>query len=226
MTLSRSFQARWIRRTLPGFSLRRVQSCCASDLIERVDNQGALSRTGNPGYADQTPSGMTTSMVLRLFSPCAPIDRASAIRAGHRFSGTGMAVASGQVLPGERARIGHHLCRRPLGHHFAAMHPGPRPHVNDLVRARGSFPRHAQPPARCCRGRAGASGFSIRLAVVPRVEADAGLIKDIEHPHEPGSDLRGQAGSAAPRPRTVLPDARLRVEVLEAHIHQEVEPLA
>ena len=57
-------------------------------------------------------------------------------------------------------------------------------------------------------------------AVVPLVQADRGLIQDVEHAHEPGPDLGGQAdalGLAAGQRR----GGALQVEVVQAHVHEE-----
>ena len=59
--------------------------------------------------------------------------------------------------------------------------------------------------------------------VVARVEADRGLVEDVEHADERGADLRGQADALALAARERLRDAIER-EVVEPDVDEEAEP--
>ena len=88
-----------------------------------------------------------------------------------------------QVAPGQRRGIRHDLGRRPLGDDFAAMHPGPRPHVDQVIGLQDRLfvmlhHQHgvadvAQPLER-----------AEQAGVVALVQADGRLVQDVEHPDQ------------------------------------------
>ena len=85
---------------------------------------------------------------------------------------------------------------RPGGHHLAAVDPGPGADVDDIVRGPHGVLvvlHHDQGVAQVPQVLEGGQ----QLVVVPLVQADGGLVQDIQHPHQGGADLRGQADALA-----------------------------
>ena len=106
---------------------------------------------------------------------------------GHRN-----AEPPGQVLTGERVRVGRHLGGHTAGHQEAALASGAGAKVHDVVGAANGFfivlddqhgvaqiPQPLQGPQ--------------QAVVVAMVQADRGLIQHVEHSAQPRADLGGQA---------------------------------
>ena len=134
------------------------------------------------------------------------------------------APQAGEVLPGERGRLGGDERRRPLGHDPAAVLTGARPHVDEVVgRTHGllvvlddddGVAEVAQPQQRVDEP-----------AVVALVEADAGFVEDVEHADERRADLGGEADALgfAARQRGRGPPQR---EVAHADVGQKAQPFS
>ena len=134
------------------------------------------------------------------------------------------AAAPGEILAGQRGLVGHDLLRRALGHDAAAVLAGAGPHVDDVVRqAHGLLVVLHDDD-----GVAEVAQAQQRLdeaAVVALVQADAGLVEDVEHADERRADLRGEADAlrlaAGERGRGAL-----QGEVADADVVEEAEALA
>ena len=97
---------------------------------------------------------------------------------------------------GECCRVGHHLVRRALGDHVAAMDAGRRAHVDQVVGGadrvlvvldhQHGVAEVAQPLQR-----------RQQAVVVALVQADRGLVQHVEHAGQAGADLGGQADALA-----------------------------
>ena len=134
-----------------------------------------------------------------------------------------MRAAAGEVVAGERAGRRHDLLRRALGDHAAAVLAGARPHVDDVV---GGAHRllvvldddHGVAEVAQAEQRVD------EAPVVALVQADRGLVEDVEHADERRADLRGQADAlrlaAGERRRGAL-----QVEVADADVVEEAQPL-
>ena len=113
---------------------------------------------------------------------------------------------------------------RPLGHDLTAESAGPGSEVDDVIRSHDRLgvvlhhdhrvPQVAQP----------AQGAEEAL-VVALVEPDAGLVENVEHAHQPRSDLGREpdALGLASRERGRATPER---EIVESHVSQEAEPVA
>ena len=115
-------------------------------------------------------------------------------------------------------------CGVPCGDHLAAVLAGARPHVDDVVgRAHGLLvvldDDHRVAEVAQAQQRVD------EAAVVALVQADAGLVEDVEHADERRADLRGEADAlrlaAGERGRGAL-----QREVADADVVQEAQALA
>ena len=130
---------------------------------------------------------------------------------------------AGEIAAGERLGAGHDLRRRSLGDDLAAQAAGAGAKVENVIGvADGLFvvldDQHgvaqvAQP----------FQGLN-QAVVVALVQADGGLVENIEHAAQPGADLRGQADALA-----LAAGERGRVavqrEVVQADGAEKLEPL-
>ena len=125
--------------------------------VQRVVDQRGLARAGNAGHAaSAAPPGSSTSRSRRLL-PLAPGSRCGARRRPRAWRGTAIGLEPGEVLAGERIRVGVDLRRR--GRWRRPRRRGRRRRARGRRRSRrcGSPPRRARRRSRCCRGRAGAA---------------------------------------------------------------------
>ena len=139
------------------------------------------------------------------------------------LSGQLDAAPAGEEIAGERAGLGGHLVRRPLGDHATAVLAGARPHVDDVVgQAHGllvmlddqhGVAQVAQPH----------QGLD-QPQVVALVQTDARLVEDVEHADERRADLRGEADALRLAARERRRGA-LQREVAHPDVVQEAQPL-
>ncbi len=143
----------------------------------------------------KVPRGMDTSTWRRLFSAAPRMVRVWPLPF-RRSAGTGIFFAAGEVVPGDGAGGVHDLLRGAAGHHLASVDPGPGADVHDIVGGPHGVLvvlHHQEGVAQVPEVLHGVQEH----VVVPLVEADGGLVQDIEHPHEGGADLGGQADALA-----------------------------
>lgn len=150
-----------------------------------------LPEPETPVTAVRTPSGKETSMSRRLFS-LAPITvSCRAGSTGRRISGTGMERLPHEVLAGDRLLVGEQLVQRTGVDDLAAVLTGARADVHDPV---GDLDgvlvvlHHDQGVAHVAQADQGLD----QPVVVALVEADRGLVQDVEHADQAGADLGGQ----------------------------------
>ena len=180
--------------TLAGVDLHPVQlhpQALEQDLI----HQGALAAAGHAGHHGERPQGElhvdVAQVVLRRADDlqALAVPRPPGLRHGDLF-------LAGEVLARQAVGVGHDLLRRAGGHHLAAMDAGAGADVDQVVRRPHGVlvvlhhqQRVAQVPEVFQGGQ--------QLVVVPLVQADGGLIQDIQHPHQGGADLGGQPDALA-----------------------------
>ena len=103
---------------------------------------------------------------------------------------------AGEILAGQAVGIGHDLLRRTGGDHLAAVDAGTGTDVDEVIGgAHGVLVvlHHQQ----CVAQVPEIPERREQLVVVPLVEADGGLVQDIEDPHETGADLGSQTDPLA-----------------------------
>ncbi len=158
---------------------------------EDVVHQGGLARSGHPGDRHQRPEGERDVDPPQVVLPGAdhgqlppPVDPAPLGR--HRDG-----VPTGQVVTREGGGVLQQLLVPAGVHHPAAALPGPGPDVHDPVGVADGVLvvlHHDQRVAEVPQ-----PGQRVDQAVVvPLVQADGGLVQDVEHPDQPRTDLGGQ----------------------------------
>ena len=141
-----------------------------------------------------------------------------------RRAGIGNRPPAREELPGRRRLAREHVVERALHHDAAAVHAGPRAHLDDVV---GGADRvlvvlddddGVADVAQALERRD-------HLDVVLRMEPDARLVEHVEHAHQAGADLRRQPDALrlAARERA---GAAVEVEVVEADAEQQLQPAA
>ena len=103
---------------------------------------------------------------------------------------------AGEILAGERVRVGHDLVGRALGDDLAAMDAGGRADVDDVVGLADGVlvmldDDHGVAEVAQVVERVEQAG------IVALVQADRRLVEDVEHAGEAGADLRGEADALA-----------------------------
>ena len=186
----------------------------AQALIEDFVDQGRLARAGHAGDGEEHPQGEGHVDVPQVIFRRAPDDKLLPVprpaRCGH-----GHLLPAGEIIAGDGTGGIHDVLRRAAGHHIAAVDPRAGADVHNIVGgAHGVLVvlHHDEGVAQVAQALEGAQ----QQVVVPLVQADRRLVKDIKHPHEGGADLGGQADALA---LAAGEGARLTAEgqVLEAH---------
>ena len=189
-------------------------------LIDDLVHQGALAAAADPSHAAQHPQGHLHVHLLQVV-----LRRAEDLQVSRGLPSLlrhGNLLRAAEILPRQALRAGLDLLHRALGHDVPTMEPRSRAHVHDVIRGVHGFlvmlhhqHRVAQIPHLLQGGD--------ELGVIPLMQADAGLIQHIQHPHQGGANLSRQAnalglaaGQGARRPG--------QGQVSQAHIRQEAQP--
>ena len=159
-----------------------------------VDERG-LATAADAGHArhrSQRDAGIDIAQIIlggsKYLDPSLVLARFDPV-AWHRN-----AQISGKVTPGAGTRMGHDFSRSSVGHQFATMDSGSRPHIQDIVGGPDGVFVMLHHDDRI----AGIPQATNRLqqpVVVALMQSDAGLIQDVEHPHQSGADLGRQANA-------------------------------
>ena len=176
-----------------------------------------------PVIATSLPSGNVDVDVLQVVLARAAHDERLAVALAALRRHRDRALAR-EELPGRRRLAREHVVERALHHDLAAVHAGPRAHLDDVV---GGADRvlvvldddHGVADV------AQALERRDHLDVVLRVQADARLVEHVEHAHQAGADLRRQPDALrlAARERA---RAAVEVQVVEADAEQQLEAAA
>ena len=102
--------------------------------IEGIDNKGALARAGDPCHTGKDPSGYRYRDTLEIVGPCLFDDQCSVIPVPS-LGGHGNGETAGKVLAGQRHGVRQQRLGRTRKDYLTAMHPGTRPHIDDMVGA-------------------------------------------------------------------------------------------
>ena len=187
------------------------------------NRQGGFSTARHACNADKLAQGKFSRDVFQVVSG-GPDHRellpvAFAPNLGHRDFATAR-----QVLSRQAGRVLGHLFRRAMRHDHSAMHASPRPHIKDIIRFtdRVLVVFHHQNRIDLIaqvfqRGQ--------QAVIVALVQPDRRFIQHIKHPRQPAADLACQPDALAFPTRQRAGIAAER-QVIQAHIHQEPQPLA
>ena len=172
------------------------------------------------------PSGISTSMFLRLLCRRADDPQQLARRSARRLRGHLRSAASpDRYWPVRlRAALGDRRRRSPLATTSPPRTPGPGPKSTmwsaaRIVSSSCSTTTTVLPRSRSCVERVE------QPVVVARVQADRRLVEDVEHADQAAADLAGQADAL----RLAAGERRRRAverQVFEADVDQEAEPAA
>ena len=164
-------------------------------LEQDLVDQGGLAGTGHAGDAGEGAQGdghvHAPQVVLRRAPDGEEVPAALAA-----LGGDGDPFAAGQVVAGDGAGGVHDLFGGAGGHHLSAVNAGAGADVHDIVgRPHGVLVvlYHQQGVAQVAQVLHGVQ----QHVVVPLVQTDGRLVQNIEHPHEGGADLGGQADALA-----------------------------
>ena len=129
---------------------------------------------------------------------------------------------SGEVLPGDRGRVGGDFGGRPPGHDLAAMHARARADIEDVIGLADRFLVMFDDD----------DGIALVAQVFQRgqqpvivalVEADGRFVENIEHPGQARPDLRGQPDALRFTARQ-CPRVAGKRQVFQPHIVEEPKP--
>ena len=179
---------------LAGVGLHAVQ-LGAQPLIDDLVDQRGLAAAGDTGDAGEGPQRHGDVDVFQVILPCAPHRQELPIAgaAGGRHLD---ALFPTEILARQAVGIGHDLLRRAGGHHLPAVGSGAGADVDEIVGGPHGVLvvlHHDEGVAQIPQAAEGGQ----QLVVVPLVQADGGLVQDIQHPHQRGADLGSQADALA-----------------------------
>ena len=133
-------------------------------------------------------------------------------------------LAAGEIIAGERVRIGHDVVGRAFGDDLAAVNAGAGPHIDHMIGGQDRvfvmfdddhrIAEIAQPPQRVEQPR-----------IVALMQADRGLVEHVEHAGQARADLRGEPDALALAARQRAGGARQR-QIVEADVDEERQALA
>ncbi len=205
-----------------GMALASVQ-VPAQGLDQDVVDQGTLARAGHAGHADEHAQGDfdvdVLQVVVRRAEHAQPgLAGRPAVRRDFDLQ------AARQVLAGDAAFRFQDFFVTACNDDFPAPHAGTGTKVDDVVGGphrvlvvfddQHRVAHVAQPLQR-----------RQQAAVVPRVQADRGLVQDVQHADQAAADLAGQ-----PDPLRFAAGQRrcgaAQREIVQAHVEQEAQPAA
>ena len=175
--------------------LVRVVEPPGDRLVERVDQQGRLAAAGNAGDAAENTNRNFGGDVLEIIAAGIddadhpPLIDATALRNVD-------AEHSGQILSGQRIRRRHDVRRRALGNDVAAMNPGARADIDDVVGAADRIlivldhdhgVAEIAEPFECFE----------QAGIVALMQPDRRLVEHVKHASQAGADLRREADALA-----------------------------
>ena len=187
--------------------------CLVQNFVDKRTFSGA-GHTCNTGHNTQRkPDGNLFQVVFCGFPHGQITGRLSA--AGRNRDPAGAT----QILPGNGTGHLHNLFRRPAGHNLASMRTGTRPDVHNVI----CFPHgifivlhHNQ----CISQIPQVFQRSQKFVIVSLMESDAGLIQNIAHPHQSGTDLGGQADALGFSAGKSAGGSGQR-QIVQPHVHQK-----
>ena len=130
---------------------------------------------------------------------------------------------AGQIMPGQRIRVGLDRLRRALGDDLAAMHAGAGADVDDIIGREDRVLVMLDDDHRVAEIAQAAQRIE-QPRIVALMQADRGLVEHIEHAGQAGADLRGEPDALALAARQRAGGAR-QGEIIEPDVAQEGQPV-
>ena len=199
---------------------------CAVQLLrqrppQHVVDQRGLARSRDPGDRNQGGQREFHVQFAQIVGRRAQYPQARSA-AGAAAPGSGDLFVAAQECPGQRTGFGKYGGRRAAGHDLPAVVAGPGPEINNVVG--GAYGRfvvldnhdRVAPLAQCAQGLQ-------QSEVVLLVQADRGLVENVEHTLQARTDLGRQANAlslAAGQRR----GATVEIQVPEADLDQKLQP--
>ena len=190
--------------------------------LQRVVDQRRLARAADAGDDRQGPEREARVDALQV-EAASTVDLEEAAVAGAALVGRGHLQLTAQESPGRGVGRGH-VRRSPGRDHLAAVSAGTGTDVDQPVgRAQGGLVvlDHDDRIADVTQLLESAE----QPSVVSRVQADRGLVEDVEHALQPGAELGRQTDALGLAAGQGVRRA-LQREVAQAHVHQERRPAA
>ena len=212
-----------IRSCLPGVAFAAVE-IAAQGFDQNVVDQRALARAGHAGDADERAQRNLDVDVLEIVVLGADDPQPACRRSARRLAGTSIVRLPDRYWPvrlrgalGDRVGVAG-------GHDFAAAHARAGAEVDDVV----GRPHRVFVVLDDDHGVAQVAQLRERVeqpVVVARVQADRGLVENVEHADQAAADLPGQANALRLAARERRGGAVER-QIVEPHVAQEAQPAA
>ena len=164
--------------------------------IQRVQDQGRLAAAGHAGDAGEGAERDRDLDVLQVVLARAGQLQPAAALGLPAQQGQGDLPAPDQVLPGQALGRRHDRRRRALGDHHAAVHPGAGAHVDHVVGGQDRLLVVLDHDHRVAEVAQALERVEQAL-VVALMQADRGLVQDVEHAGQARADLRGETDALA-----------------------------
>ena len=194
---------------------------CQQGLIQHLVDQAGLAGAGDTGDAGKGSQGYGHIHVLQVVFPGPPdgqelpVPRPPVLR--HRDL-----LFAGEILPRDGIRAVQNVLQGPRGNDPAAVASRPGAHIHNIVRgAHGVLVvlHHDQGIAQVPQ----VLQSRQKLIVVPLVQANGGLVQNIQHPHKGGANL-GRKSDPLAFAAGEGPGPPGQGQIAQAHIRQEPEP--
>ena len=188
--------------------------------VQHLVHQAGFSGAGHAGNAGKGAQRNLHIHIFQIVFTGSP-DREEFAVSGSPGSGDGNLLRPGQILTGNRTRAGNDILQGARGHNLAAVAACAGAHIHQKIGGPHGvlvMLHHDQGVAQVPQMLQGCQ----QLVVIPLVQTNGGLIQDIQHAHQGGTDLGGKADSLA-----LAAGQRARRtgqgEIAQAHIHQELQ---
>ena len=159
-----------------------------------------LPEPDTPVTQTNTPSGISTSMFLRLLCVAPRTIAAWRRRSGRRLAGTSICRLPERYWPVRLVRLGDDFVGGPGGHDLAAANAGAGAEIDDVVGRPHRVFVVLDDDHRVALVAQLGERFQ-QPVVVARVQADRRLVENVEHADQAAADLAGQADALRSRRR-------------------------
>ena len=220
MSMILSRYSRPSRRSWGAGSLARSHQAAGGGLEQGVDDERRLAAAGDASDAGEDAEGDAGGDVAQVVAAGAD-DAQGALGIGLATLGERDAAAAGEVSAGEAVGVGGDFVRGALGDDVATVDAGGRSHVDQVVGGADGVLVVLDDEDGVAEGLEAAQRGEQAL-VVALVQADAGLVEDVEDAGEAGADLAGEADAlalAAGQGGAAAGEG----EVVEADVDQELQ---